>query len=300
MTEQNNELKQLLEKKEFDVALNYVKEKTPDLDTLFNNNKKPLDYLMNAYYEEHQNDNSLNIKNIIKEFHNNGMSLEENKENPYLYIAVHLNDEEMTDWFLKSNTYNKNERAIALSLSLAEDVSDKIFIKMLKNFPEIGSDEEYKKELLFTMSEYGYKGSENKMFMLMHNSQGINVKNNQEQTIIHTLAMYGSDRILKAALSSHEIDINDLDKNGETPLFKVSRTGENGEKDYISIKNKVKLLVESGVNVLAKNIDKKDAFEVNPDIKDLKRFALSITVSYKEDEKNKLDIKPIRKKMKTM
>lgn len=300
MTEQNNELKQLLEKKEFDVALNYVKEKTPDLDTLFNNDKKALDYLMNAYYEEHQNGNSLNIKNIIKEFHNNGMSLEENKKNPYLYIAVYSNDEEMTDWFLKSNTYNKNERAIALSLSLGEDVSDKIFIKMLKNFPEIREDEEYKKELLFTMSEYGYKGSENKMFMLMHNSQGINVKNDQEQTIIHNLAMYGSERILKAALSSHEIDVNDLDKNGETPLFKVSKTGNDGEKDYVSIKNKVKLLVESGVNVLAKNIDKKDAFEANPDIKDLKGFALSIAVSYKEEEKNKLDIKPIKKKMKAI
>lgn len=300
MTEQNNELKQLLEKKEFDMALNYVKEKSPDLDTLFNNNKKPLDYLMNAYYEESQNGNGENIKDLIKEFHNNGMSLEENKDNPYLYVAVYLNDEELTNWFLKSNAYNKDERAIALSLSFAEDVNGKIFTKMLQNFPEIGKDEEYKKELLFTMSEYGYSGAENKMFMLMHNSQGINVKNNQEQTIIHNLAMYGSTRILKAALSSHEIDVNDIDINGDTPLFKVSSIDVNGNKDYVAIKNKVKLLVESGVNVLLKNKDKKDAFEANEDIKDLKGYALSIAVSYKEEEKNKLDIKPSKRKIKSM
>lgn len=300
MTEQNNELKRLLEKKEFDMALNYVKEKSPDLDTLFNNNKKPLDYLMNAYYEESQNGNGENIKDLIKEFHNNGMSLEENKDNPYLYVAVHLNDEELTNWFLKSNAYNKDERAIALSLSFAEDVNGKIFTKMLQNFPEIGKDEEYKKELLFTMSEYGYSGAENKMFMLMHNSQGINVKNNQEQTIIHNLAMYGSTRILKAALSSHEIDVNDIDINGDTPLFKVSSIDVNGNKDYVAIKNKVKLLVESGVNVLLKNKDKKDAFEANEDIKDLKGYALSIAVSYKEEEKNKLDIKPSKRKIKSM
>lgn len=294
MIEKNKNLKELLENKEFYIALDYIKDNSPDLDAYFDNGKKPLDYLFKSLYEEGKVDS--NIKDMIKEFHSNGMSLEENTDEPYLFTAVYMNDLEMSDWLLKSNNYNTNDKSIALSLSFNQDVDYKIFKKMLEIFPEYNQNQEYKRELLFSMSEYGYPNSENKMFALMHTSQGINIKNANDQTLLHTLSKYGNSIILKAALSSHELDVNHKDKNGETALFNISKLDFNGNIDKDVIKKKLTLLVESGINVLTKNKDNKDAFEVNENIKDLKGYALSISVESKQSSKDRLNIrKPGRK-----
>jgi len=267
-------LKSTLESADFNMAAKIISDNNLNPNTEIDGKT-----ILSFAIENSKEGNQDSLNNFIVDLHNKGMDLDENKDSagmPLLFSAIIDNNKKLTEMLLSTNEYSKEDATLALHLVCESAVDFKTFLPVYSKFSEYVDEKDiYGNSVISNIAGKNYEGVENKLFSLLRASEDKESVNFKGQNSLFQAVETGTAYTTKLLLSVN-INVNHLDKYDRNALFRVD--GQN-EKE---VKEKLKYLVEAGINTEQLNKSNKSAFDVNDKITPYRDWVKSI-----QEEMNK-------------
>lgn len=267
-------LKSTLESADFNMAAKIISDNNLNPNTEIDGKT-----ILSFAIENSKENNQDSLNNFIVDLHNKGMDLDENKDSagmPLLFSAIIDNNKKLTEMLLSTNEYSKEDATLALHLVCEGAVDFKTFLPVYSKFSEFVDEKDiYGNSVISNIAGKNYEGVENKLFSLLRASEDKESVNFKGQNSLFQAVETGTAYTTKLLLSVN-INVNHLDKYDRNALFRVD--GQN-EKE---VKEKLKYLVEAGINTEQLNKSNKSAFDVNDKITPYRDWVKSI-----QEEMNK-------------
>lgn len=257
-------LKDAITKGNFSAASTIIENNIKDLNSKIGDNDNILSFTVSNLAKE----NNEAVSGFLLELHNKGMDFEDKhgKDSPLLMNAIYNDNAFLTKAFLSTNSYTDFEKVIALDMACDENASFKTFLPVFSKTSEfVDVKNEKGNSAIAKIAASNYEGVENKLFSMLRASEDKEAINNQDQSSLFQAVETGTSKSVKLLLSIN-INVNHTDKYQRNALFRVD--GQNEDE----IKEKLRYLVEAGIDTEQLNKSNKSAFEVNTAIAPYKDF----------------------------